>query len=202
MIQHLVERLTWADEPAAVDTLATAFADYPLFPPLCPNPLRRPAVIQAFCRFLYRTAVRNGGAYGTADRTAVVCSWPVGSEWSGLWNDIRSGGLSLAWQIGWHATRLLLQLGNHLNSACRKHVPEAHCYVPLLAVRPEAQGQGLSRVVLQIVFNNADYQKVPVYLETMKEANVVIYQRLGFELVGYRIVAGGLPNWEFLRKSH
>ena len=37
-----VDPLTHRDEPAAVATLAAAFADYPLFPPLCPDAARRP----------------------------------------------------------------------------------------------------------------------------------------------------------------
>jgi GNAT superfamily N-acetyltransferase len=71
--------------------------------------------------------------------------------------------------------------------------------VPLLGVRPEAQGKGLSRAVLEPVFAAADRDRVPVYLETIPEANVAIYQKLGFEQVGYSDLAGGLPNWELRR---
>ena len=75
-----VDPLTRRDEPAAVAALAAAFADYPLFTSLCPDAARRPRVIAAFCRFLFRMAVRAGGAYGIADRSAVICTWPAGTE--------------------------------------------------------------------------------------------------------------------------
>jgi hypothetical protein len=96
MSDPVVEQLTFADEPAAVAALAAAFADYPLFPPLCPDARRRPRVIDVFCRYLFRMAVRCGGAFGTTDRAAVVCSWPAGG--SG-----RAGGLRFA-AAGWRSS--------------------------------------------------------------------------------------------------
>src|SRR5581483_9879276 len=107
MSEPVVEQLTRADEPAAVASLAAAFASYPLFPPLCPNATRRPRVIEAFCRYLFRMALRCDGAFGTADRTAVVCTWPAGWEWPSRWASLRRGGLTVLWRLGWRGTRLL-----------------------------------------------------------------------------------------------
>jgi GNAT superfamily N-acetyltransferase len=74
-----------------------------------------------------------------------------------------------------------------------------HWYLHLLGVRPEAQGRGLSRAVMEPIFALANKQSVPIYLETMPEANVPIYRRLGFDLVGRSDLHGGLPNWEMVR---
>ena len=81
-----------------------------------------------------------------------------------------------------------------------KHVPGPHWYVQLLGVRPEMQGKGLSKALFTPMFAAADRHKVPVYLETMREVNVTIYQKLGLELVGKSELPGGLPNWEFVRQ--
>ena len=197
-----VDLLTRRDEPAAVAALAAAFADYPLFPPLCPDAARRPRVVAAFCRFLFRMAVRAGGAYGSVDRSAIICTWPAGTEWPGRWSGFRAGGLSLFWQLGWRGSRLLTRLESEFDAARRKHVPGLHCYVPLLGVRPEMQGRGLSRAAFGRVFAAADRARVPVYLETMTEPNVAIYRRLGFELVGKSELTGGLPNWEMVRRPN
>jgi GNAT superfamily N-acetyltransferase len=156
-------------------------------------------VIAAFCRFLFRMAVRSGGAFGTADRAAVVCAWPPGTEWPTLWDQFRGGGLSLMWRLGWRGGRLLMRLERGFDAVRRKHVAGPHWYVNLLGVRPEMQGKGLSRVVLGPVFDAADRDCVPVYLETAAEANVAIYRRLGFELMGESELAGGVPNWEMRR---
>lgn len=195
-----IDPLTRADESAAVDSLRAAFAEYPLLVLLCPNAKRRPRVTEAFCRFLFRSAVRCDGAFGTADRAAVVCSWPVGFEWASWWRTVRTGGLSFAWQMGFRASRLMMRLETEFDAARAQHVPGPHCYVPLLGVRPEAQGKGLSRAVMRAVFDAADRARVPIYLETVPEANVAIYAKLGFELVGHRELTGGLPNWEFVRR--
>jgi GNAT superfamily N-acetyltransferase len=194
-----VEELIRKDETAAVATLSAAFAGYPLFPPLCASVERRPHVIVAFCRFLFHMSLRCRGAFAIADRSAVALTWPPGSEWPGRWANLRAGGLSLVWHLGWHASRLLTRLESAFDAARGKHVPGPHWYLPLLGVRPESQGRGLSRAVLQPIFDAADRQRVPVYLETMTEANVAIYRRLGFELKGFTELPEGLPNWEMVR---
>ncbi|HVL14554.1 MAG TPA: hypothetical protein VM529_18420, partial [Gemmata sp.] len=194
------ELLTLRDEPAAVATLAAAFADYPLFAALCPDEARRPRAVAALGRFLFCTAVRANGAYGTADRSAIICTWPAGTEWPGTWSQFRAGGLLLLWELGWRGGRLLTRLEHEFDAARHRHVPGPHCYVPMLGVRPEMQGRGLSRAVFGPVFTAADRDRVPVYLETMTEPNVAIYTRLGFELVGKSQLTGGLPNWEMVRR--
>src|SRR5262245_32835158 len=193
------EPLSHRDESAAVAALAAAFADYPLFPPLCPNPNRRPCAIDAFFKYLFRMAVRTGGAFGTSDRAAVACAWPPGREWPTTWDQFRSGGLSLLRSLGWHGGRRLMALERGFDAARRKHAPGPHWYVSLLGVRAEARGKGLSRAVLASIFEAADRDGVPIYLETMDEQNVAIYEHLGFTLVGRSELAGGLPNWELRR---
>ncbi|HEY1188683.1 MAG TPA: GNAT family N-acetyltransferase [Gemmata sp.] len=194
-----VVQLTRRDEGAAVAALSAAFAGYPLFALLCPNAARQPVVIEAFCRFLFRTSVRCGGAFGTPDRAAVVCAWPPGSEWLSRWGGVRAGWLALAWKMGFRASWLLMRLEGEFDAARVRHAPGTHWYVPLLGVRPEAQGQGLSRAVMAPVFEAADRDRVPIYLETATEPNVAIYERFGFACRGSGTLSGGLPNWELLR---
>jgi GNAT superfamily N-acetyltransferase len=196
-----VESLGLADEPAAIATLAAAFAAYPLFLPLCPDIRRRPAVIAAFCRMLFLMAVRSGGAFGTKDRAAICCAWPPGREWPGRWASIRDGGVSLSLELGFRGVRRLTRLEKGFDAARLRHVPGPHWYIPLLGVRPEKQGLGLGKSVLTPVFADADRQGLPVYLETMPEANVPIYQRMGFTLAGQSTLALGLPNWELVRPA-
>ena len=105
----------------------------------------------------------------------------------------------MLWWIGWRSSQLLMHLERDLDVARRKHAPGPHWYVPLLGVRPDAQGKGFSRAVFAPVFEMADRDKLPIYLETMTEANVAIYGKLGFELVCRSELHGGLPNWELRR---
>jgi GNAT superfamily N-acetyltransferase len=195
-----IDRLTRRDERAAVATLAAAFAEYPLLVALAPNAHHRPRVVEAFCRVLFHMSVRCDGAFATVDRSAVVCVWPPGSEWPSNWALLRPGGLSFLWRLGLRGARLLARIERELDVARLEHVPGPHWYIPLLGVRPEVQGRGLSRAVLQPVFEAADGTKLPIYLETVPEVNVAVYKKLGFELRGHHQLTGGLANWEMVRE--
>jgi hypothetical protein len=195
-----VVRLWLRDERVAVASLAAAFADYQLLTSLCPDAARRKWVAHAFCRFLYRTCVRRGVVYATADRAAVACLLPPGSEWPGEWDYVRAGVLSVAWRLGWRPGLWFLRLGPWFDAARHQHMGDRpHWYLHLLGVRPEMQGKGLSRAVLRPAFDAADRDRVPVYLETMPEANVPMYEKLGFALLGTTAFPGGLPNREMRR---
>ncbi len=195
-----IDQLTRRDEPSAVATLAAAFADYPLFALLCPDVARRPRTIEAFCRYIFRMSLRCDGVFATPDRSAVMCTWLPGQEWPGRWASFRSGGLGLLSRLGWEGGRLLIRLEKSFDVARVKHVPGPHWYVPLLGVRPERQGKGLCRALFTAMFAAADRHKVPVYLETMVELNVTIYQKLGFDLVGHTVLPDGLQHFELARQ--
>ena len=195
-----IDKLTRRDEPEAVASLAAAFAEYPLMTLLCPQATRRPRAVEAFCRVLFRMSVRCDAAFGTPDRAAVVCLWPPGHEWPSTWTFLRPGGFAFLWQLGLRGSRLLGRIERELDVARVKHVPGPHWYIPLLGVRPDSQGKGLSRAVMRPVFEGADRDRLPVYLETATESNVAIYKRFGFELYGRSELTGGLPNWEMVRR--
>lgn len=195
-----IDRLTRRDEKAAVLTLADAFSVYPLFPPLCPNPLRRPAAIKLFCRMLFRLSATTGGAFATRCRSAVACALPPGFEWPGMYCYLQAGILSLFGRLGWKGGWWFYRLGPGFDEARARHMGERpHWYLHLLGVRTHEQGKGLSRCVLEPIYNLADKERVPIYLETMPEANIPIYLKLGFELLGRSTLHGGLPNWEMAR---
>lgn len=196
-----IDQLKNRDETTAVSTLAAAFSAYPLFPPLCPDPARRPLVIETFCRMLLRMSVTTGGAFATSCRSAVACALPPGHEWPSQFVYLRRGIISLLWQLGWRGGRWFCKLGPGFDESRAKHLGKRpHWYLHLLGVRPEAQGKGLSRLVLKPMFDLADRHRVPIYLETMPQANVPIYQKLGFDLLGQGCLHGGLENWEMARE--
>jgi ribosomal protein S18 acetylase RimI-like enzyme len=74
------------------------------------------------------------------------------------------------------------------------HPPEPHWYLPLLGVDPTRQGQGVGSALLQHATARCDQAGQLAYLESSNPANVPLYERHGFEIVG-QIQAGTSPTF-------
>lgn len=70
------------------------------------------------------------------------------------------------------------------------HPPAQHCYLGLLGVRVDRQGQGLGAKLLDAWLSDVDSLGLPAYLETDRERNVAFYSRAGFEVSGTLSVLG------------
>ena len=77
----------------------------------------------------------------------------------------------------------------------RMHIKEPHWYVFVLGVRPERQGEGLGRALLDPALARADRDRLPTYLETTKEQNLAFYGRLASKWCRRRACrAAGRPS--------
>ena len=64
-----------------------------------------------------------------------------------------------------------------------EHTPEEpHWYLQLLATHPDWQRQGLGADLMAVMFERADGEGLPCYLETETIENVAYYRRYGFEV--------------------
>jgi len=83
--------------------------------------------------------------------------------------------------------------------AWSKHDPsEAHWHLGPVAVDRVAQGQGIGSALLEAFSRRMDERRATAYLETDREANVRLYERLGFTVVSEEAVLG-VPNWYMMR---
>ncbi|OLP19360.1 GNAT family N-acetyltransferase [Leptolyngbya sp. 'hensonii'] len=73
------------------------------------------------------------------------------------------------------------------------HPHPPHWYLPLIGVEPTSQGQGYGSALLQHVLQYCDRDRIPAYLESSNPANIPLYQRHGFALLG-TIQAGTSPT--------
>ena len=65
----------------------------------------------------------------------------------------------------------------------RAAAAEPHYYLFALGVHPDARGEGIGRQLTRGMFERADREGRPVYLETQDARNVRLYESLGFEVV-------------------
>jgi ribosomal protein S18 acetylase RimI-like enzyme len=71
-----------------------------------------------------------------------------------------------------------------LEAMGRVHPTEPHWYLPMIGVVPERQGQGLGSALLRLALARCDADRLPAYLESTNPANVPLYERHGFRVVG------------------
>ena len=74
-----------------------------------------------------------------------------------------------------------------------EHHPHGSFYfLNLLAVVPEAQGQGIGSAMLERVLDRCDREGVPAYLDATSERGKELYERHGF-VAGGALRADGAP---------
>jgi ribosomal protein S18 acetylase RimI-like enzyme len=98
-----------------------------------------------------------------------------------------------------HAIRLA---STYLRTILKVHPKELHWYLPLLAVDPLAQGQGVGTMLMNDAIATMDADGVGGYLETQKEENHAFYNRFGYELRDtLRPVEDGPPYYTMWRPA-
>lgn len=179
----------------AVETLALAFQDDPALAWIIPDPATRSRRLPRLFDWLFADHLRHGMILAAPQREAVTL-WRLPGKVhhhdpltpAELWRLVRIFGTALgrADKVGKHLAR---------------HVPagEDHLYLRYAAVRPEAQGKGWGGRAIRAGIAEANRLGVDTCLETAKESNVAIYQRLGFAIVDDWQVPGGPRFWTMVR---
>ena len=78
----------------------------------------------------------------------------------------------------------LEEIGEMLRGMRAYHPQEDCWYLPLIGVDPSHQGRGLGARLMQHALNCCDEDGLPAYLESSNPANISLYQRFGFEVMG------------------
>lgn len=68
-----------------------------------------------------------------------------------------------------------------------------HAYLWFIGVAPQAQGMGVGSRLLAAGLQRVDAQGLPAYLESSNPANVPLYRRFGFEVIGQIQAAPDAP---------
>lgn len=179
------------DDMAAV--LADAFFDDPVFAWLFPDPTERPRLSQAMFEMLGRHVYVVHGESLVGDHVAAFWEPPGAPAADDFW--IAHGDQFVT------ALEGQVERVGALGVAMAEHHPDEPCwYLPLLGVRPSAQGQGLGGASLAHKLEQIDASGRPAYLEASSPRNRVLYQRHGFELVEEFAAPGAPPMFAMWRE--
>jgi ribosomal protein S18 acetylase RimI-like enzyme len=84
----------------------------------------------------------------------------------------------------------------------RYHPDQPHWHLPLIGVDPTQQRKGYGSVLLEHVLRLCDEDSTPAYLESSNPANIPLYQRHGFEVLGTIQVGTSPPITPMLRQPN
>ena len=108
---------------------------------------------------------------------------------------------SIARLAGWRRLRLVSDALDMLEQRRRHHLPEPHFYLSALGVDPARQGSGVGTALMRPVLERCDRDGTPAYLETAVARNVLLYERLGFEVVDELVLPGtDVHGWLMARR--
>ncbi len=187
-----VQVATASDEPQAIDVIALAFSSDPVVRWFYPDAHQYLTNFPAFIRAFGGRAFENGTAYHV-DGFMGAALWlppnvhPDEEEVVGL----------IQRTVPEEAQEDLLSILEQLGSF---HPSEPHWYLPLIGVDPAHQRKGHGSALMKHALIPCDKENKFAYLESTNPANIPLYERYGFELVGKLEVGTAPPLYPMVRK--
>jgi ribosomal protein S18 acetylase RimI-like enzyme len=184
----------------AAQDLTAAFIADPLFDWFSRPDARRAEMRLAFFRFLMKELILGVGEVMRPAAGGAAAVW-MPSESLGpnpIVKEIEALPMLLG-LTGWSRFGRLLRLRDVMDA----HHPtdRPHDYLWFLGVTPEAQGHGVGSRLIKARLDALDAKGRPAFLETATEANVRLYSRHGFEVIGeYLAPPDGPKNWAMWRE--
>jgi len=197
-----VVRLGRNNRSEAVALLERAFAGYPVMRYVLGEPEGAGASAQVGAllgHFYDRRLLRGWPLIGIRERGRLLGAALVSEPGQGTWPR------ELLWALEW----LRLTIGSDALHRLERYErgsdrspAEPHHTLGVLGVLPEAQGRGLSRLLMREVFAVAERhpESRGVCLNTETASNVDLYLHLGFEVIGESDVEG-LHSWCLYRRN-
>jgi GNAT superfamily N-acetyltransferase len=185
--------------PALAAMLARAFARDPFFGYLAGDaPERNQRMRDGWSGILRHASARLAHTW-TTDDLAGAALWLPPRYRPSLIDNLRLLP-DVARFAGWRRLRLVADALEVLEQHRHRHVPGPHFYLSALGVEPDRQGSGIGTALMAPVLDRCDSDGVPAYLETAAARNVLLYERVGFDVVEELILPKtDVRGWLMLR---
>jgi ribosomal protein S18 acetylase RimI-like enzyme len=185
MSEHQVRVADASEGEAVLDTLMLAFSGDPCLRYLLNSPAAFFKGFRPFATGMGGAALAQGTAW-LADDGAAAALW--------LPPDVTSDRDAMMAVIGELARpEKLPVLGEVGETMAAYHPHEPHWYLAMIGVDPARQGQGYGSAVLKASVRRCDEDGVIAYLESSNPKNVPLYERYGFEVMGF-VQPGDFPG--------
>lgn len=187
-----VRRATPDDELRLRVTAVRAFVDDPVMRWLYPDDDVFFAPGGEVLRSAMRGWVGLGEVWCTDDAVAVAVWIPPGRPEIEFETDPRTDGPDPALEERFAILGPLMEANTP---------PEPHWYLQLLATHPDWQRQGLGAALMAAMFERAEAEGLPCYLETETVENVAYYRHHGFDVRSEWDVPTGPHMWGMYRPA-
>jgi ribosomal protein S18 acetylase RimI-like enzyme len=194
-----VRRMSPGDMDAACEVIGLAFEDNPnTLAVLRGDRSKARRMMQAAAR-----AAKLGRKYGhvlLAEDEGRVVGVLNAAEWPNC--QLSTGEKLKAASVLIRAVGVGLPKSLRMMSVWAKHDPqERHWHLGPIGVHPELQGRGVGKLLLGSFLKTVDVQRLPAYLETDVDRNVVLYEKFGFTVVAQTEI-NGVNNRFMWRPAH
>jgi len=197
-----VERLTPADKGEAVEVLASAFEDYPVMRFVLraagnAYPAHLRALVGFFCELRFTRGYPILGVRADGILMAVAgINEPDPDPWPPELLLCHRELLALIGEDAGH------RLDAFEEASGRYEPADPHYYLGIIGVRPEAQGRGYARALVEELqrMSVTHHRSTGISLSTERAENLPFYRHLGFEVLGEGQV-GELRTWCLFRAN-
>lgn len=196
-----VLRLTRPRLLDAARLLGRAFWSDPWEAYLFPDESERTIMEEKFFNIVLRYSMMCGEVYTTSSFKGVIAWHFYGDKRGRAVDGEADPRRRLRATIGDGPFERLMSAVPPLIESQKCIMPEPHCYLQFLGVEPGQQGKGYGGQLITPVLKYADERGLPCYLETMREENILFYDKHGFKLAQARQLPNEGPfTWHLVRK--
>lgn len=188
-----VRLATAADRPSLVASLASAFADDPLFNWMAgtgPGKPLEPKLRVFFDAFAKLEFARYEHLVFTDEDNIGVAIWKAPNQWKMSTGDMLRSMPAILRAFGTKTPKMI----GALNAIEKVHPKEEHYYLEVLGTRQDMQSKGVGSAVIRYTLDRCDAEGLPAYLESSNVQNVPFYVRHGFVTTGEIVVGEGAPT--------
>ena len=156
----------------ASEVLSDAFQEDPVFSKLIPNDKERHKTLFKIFKFQIKYCLKHGVVLSTSNLKGISLWYPPKNVFISIWKSIKSGSLSLIFQIKWKNLHILRKNDDFSEYLHKKLDPTPHWYLSAIGIDPKHQGKGIGRRMLSFMINKIAKDHKTIFLETNSERNV------------------------------
>jgi GNAT superfamily N-acetyltransferase len=184
-----------------ISSLVAAFLEYPLFVEILEDISSRRIKLQVLLKMCVKYGYKFGSIFSTEDCEGVLIFIDtIHHAKETKWRWVLAGALHYIFIWDKEEVKKYEDIMSHIDKSRTKNAPADHIYIMFLGVNPVYHKQGHARQLLNRVILRSEEEHLPLYLETFKPINEVIYKQFGFQTMEkYSIPNSDLILYSMLR---